>query len=105
MISTQDGHNLSVDDECFVLEFEESGEHIESSIRCIYKGFKVRDNRPFKTSVDAGASGCLPDVETIHHFESISGDGNHFSLLEHRVNDIVIKHLSAIETVIKRKLK
>ncbi len=105
MISTQDGHNLSVNDECFVIEFEESGEDIESSIRCIYKGSHVRNNKQFKTSVDIGASGYLPDIEIMHHFESICAANKNFFLLEHRVGNIVIKHLSAIETVIKRRLK
>lgn len=106
MISTRDGHSLSIGDECLVVSFEEDSSFIERSTKCIYKGSWVRDNRPFLATLPPGCSGShTPETQTMHHFEYIYHEDEGFNLLECDVQNMVIKDSSYIEEVVKKKLK
>jgi len=106
MLKTKDGHELFRGDECFVLSFEEDGEYIESSIKCIYGGFWVKDNTQLVASLPPGCSGSfIPTTETMHRFEFADDEDQKFDLLRYEVNNLVITDLSGVATVTKQRLK
>lgn len=106
MVSTRDGHNLLVEDECLIVSLKEDNEYIESSTSCVYKGSSVRDNRPLLATLPQGCSGSrIPETQVMHHFVNIHDINEKFDLLEHDVKQIVIKDSSSIEEVVEKKLK
>ncbi len=106
MLSTLDGHDLSVGDKYWVVSFEENSEYIERSTPCFYKGSWVRDNKSLIDALPPGCSGSyIPMTEIVHHFEYIHHEDEGFNLLEYDIANIVIRDLSSIEEVTKLKLK
>ncbi len=106
MISTLDGHNLSVDDVCLVISMEEDGPYIERSTECVYKGCWTKDNKSLLASLPPGCSGTpIPLTQTMHHFEQTYSPEEGFNLCDNDVRLMVIKDQSNIEAVTKLKLK
>lgn len=106
MVSTRDGHKLTNDDLVIIITLDENHEFIESSIICCYKGFFVKDNRPAIASLTPGCSGMpMPETQTMHRFVAFKNPQQQFDLLEHDVEDTVIKDSSSMEEVVKFKLK
>lgn len=112
MISTRDGHVLSVDDECLMVTFKKIdvdddgwilSEYIESLTKCIYKGSWLRGNKQFITS--------FPSAETLriktfwHRFERVGDTNEKFDLLTHEVKNTVIMDMSSVEEVVEKRFK
>lgn len=106
MIVTRDGYALAVNDEYVIAVFEEDTEYVEKLITCTYKGSKVRDNKPILDTLPPSCSGMtIPETEVVYSFEAIGDQNQEFELLERTVKDSVVKYLSAVEVVIKQKLR
>lgn len=106
MITTQDGHILSIGDQCWMVILDDNNEYIDSFTKCVYRGSLVVEHELAPPPLPIGCSGSifLPK-QTKYCFDHISGTNINFKLLEYDVNNTIIKDLSNVVEVIKRKLK
>ena len=104
MVKTRDGHKLKIGERYTVVSLDDDTQNIESTISCVYWGSWVRNNTQFLDCEGSSCSGCLiPPTTTLHRFTP--ADDKDIELLEHDVGELVIKHRSAIESVVVRRLK
>lgn len=106
MISTFDGYDLSIGDECLVMLREDDDQYIKELVKCIYKDCHVQDNQPFLDSLSPGCSGAFPPPsQTMHRFEEVNSSGKEFILCDSEVRWLIIKDKSSVEEVTKLKLR
>lgn len=97
MITTQDGHTLSIGDICWIVALDDNDKYIESLTKCVYKGSSVVENELAPPPLPIGCSGSIFLPSRMgYFFERVGNVNTYFDLLEHEVGNIVIKDPSRV---------